>query len=64
MLFLFIVVASLINVLYAWMAKRRDRRAERTLQRIDAYMKAWAELGDWNPQLRDRLLKIASESDS
>jgi hypothetical protein len=60
-LFLFIVVASAVTLVHAWQQRRAALDMERRLRRLDAYLRAWAELGDWNPALRDALMAIVRE---
>ena len=63
-LFFLVVVASVLGLVLQVYSRQRDRHIEQTLQRVDAFLTAWAEAGEWNPTLTARLKAIISRDQS
>ena len=62
LLFLLVVVASCASVAFHVHERSRALRDEATLRRVDAFLTAWAIYGDWNPDLRARLMAIVRQT--
>lgn len=68
---LIVLVGSVVYSAATLMVLRRQQRAlahteqqqDKMLRRVDAMLCAWAEHGDWNPILKDKLVRIVRGED-
>lgn len=57
-LFLVLVVMTVVGVVLQVREQRNRRGANDTLERVDAFLCAWAAHGDWNAALSAELKRI------